>query len=337
MDQNKLAQNKLDLYSSFNKSCIRNILHLKYKNDENCSICLLPMLNKLVLHTPCQHYFHYTCIKSVYTSQYIYKYKCPLCRYDLTNAIFNSINIQHKPLGANVMGANVMGANTMGANVMGANAMGANVMGANVMGANVMGANVMGANVMGANAMGANVMGANAMGRLDSFDLNIWLLDLFMLDISVLDISAHDLVDEDGNEIVINSQIHRQLINVVSTVINLIKYSFHPECFRMMMLSNLTLNGPIANGPIAIANGPIANEPIICHLCNYKFLNYLHSEESIIQIDDHSYEIINEYITSHPTILNLINDVIQIMDFETIQHAIDFIYLRGNNTSFQYH
>ena len=307
MDQNKLAQNKLDLYSSFNKSCIRNILHLKYKNDENCSICLLPMLNKLVLHTPCQHYFHYTCIKSVYTSQYIYKYKCPLCRYDLTNAIFNSINIQHKPLGANVMGANVMGANTMGANVM------------------------------GANAMGANVMGANAMGRLDSFDLNIWLLDLFMLDISVLDISAHDLVDEDGNEIVINSQIHRQLINVVSTVINLIKYSFHPECFRMMMLSNLTLNGPIANGPIAIANGPIANEPIICHLCNYKFLNYLHSEESIIQIDDHSYEIINEYITSHPTILNLINDVIQIMDFETIQHAIDFIYLRGNNTSFQYH
>ena len=111
MDQNKLDQNKLDLYSSFNKSCIRNILHLKYKNDENCSICLLPMLNKLVLHTPCQHYFHYTCIKSVYTSQYIYKYKCPLCRYDLTNAIFNSINIQHKPLGANVMGANAMGAN----------------------------------------------------------------------------------------------------------------------------------------------------------------------------------------------------------------------------------
>ena len=292
--QNKLAQNKLDLYSSFNKSCIRNILHLKYKNDENCSICLLPMLNKLVLHTPCQHYFHHTCIKSVYTSEYIYKYKCPLCRYDLTNAIFNSINIQHNPVGPNAMG--------------------------------------MGANAMGANAMGANAMGAN--NRLDSFDLNIWLLDLFMLDISVLDISSHDLVDEDGNEIVINSQIHRQLINVVSTVINLIKYSFHPECFRMMMLSNLTLNEPIAiaNGPISIANGPI-----ICHLCNYKFLNFLHSEESIIQIDDHSYEIINEYITSYPTILNLINDVIQIMDFETIQHAIDFIYLRGNNTSFQYH
>ena len=36
-DEDKL-KDKLSLYSSFNKHCKRNILHSKYKNDEQCSI-----------------------------------------------------------------------------------------------------------------------------------------------------------------------------------------------------------------------------------------------------------------------------------------------------------
>lgn len=275
LDQNKLHQNKLDLYSSFNNHCKRNILHTKYKNDEKCSICLLTMLNTLVLHTPCQHYFHHNCIKSVYTSDHIAKYNCPLCRYDLSEAIYNTINIQHKNLGSNVRPNNVV-----------------------------------------PNA------GPNAV-IVDFFDLNIFLLDLSILDLS-------DMVDNDGNEIVMNGAVHQELINVVSSVINLIKYSFHPDCFQIMMLTNLT---PTANAD-ANDDANIANEPIICHLCNYKFLEYLHSDESSIQINDHSYDIINEYVTSHPTIFNLIHDVMQIMDFETLQHAIDFIY---HDNIIQYH
>ncbi len=284
-DEDKLAQdNKLSLYSSFNKHCKRNILHSKYKNDEKCSICLLTMLNKLTLHTPCQHYFHYDCIKAVYTSEHTSKNKCPLCRYDLSEAIYNAI-IQNKN-------------------------------------ASAMGANGMGANGMGARGLDANAIESILFTDMIAFDVNDFLLDLSIiylprlnlpqLDMSGLDMS--DLVDSDGNEIIVNSQIHQELVNVISVIMNLIKFSFHPECFRMMMLINLNLDNTIVD------------HPIICHLCNYTFLNNLHSDTSSIQIDQNSYDIIHEYIINYPTIFNLINDIIQIMNFESIQRLIDFIY-----------
>lgn len=65
----------------------RVITQQKYNNDEHCSICLDSMLNKQVIHIPCGHIFHNNCINTVFKSECLTKYNCPLCRYDVYSAL----------------------------------------------------------------------------------------------------------------------------------------------------------------------------------------------------------------------------------------------------------
>ena len=65
----------------------RVIAQKKYNNDEQCSICLTSMLNQTVLHIPCGHIFHNNCINTVFKSDCLTKYNCPLCRFDIYGAL----------------------------------------------------------------------------------------------------------------------------------------------------------------------------------------------------------------------------------------------------------
>jgi hypothetical protein len=65
----------------------RVIAQQKYNNDEQCSICLNSMLNQTVLHIPCGHIFHNNCINTVFKSDCLTKYNCPLCRFDIYSCL----------------------------------------------------------------------------------------------------------------------------------------------------------------------------------------------------------------------------------------------------------
>ena len=65
----------------------RVIAQQKYNNDELCSICLSSMLKQTVLHIPCGHIFHNNCINTVFNSDCLTKYNCPLCRYDIYSSL----------------------------------------------------------------------------------------------------------------------------------------------------------------------------------------------------------------------------------------------------------
>ena len=65
----------------------RAIAQQKYNIDESCSICLSSMLNQTVIHIPCGHIFHNNCLNSVFKSNCLTKYNCPLCRYDIYSAL----------------------------------------------------------------------------------------------------------------------------------------------------------------------------------------------------------------------------------------------------------
>jgi len=65
----------------------RVIVQQKYNKDELCSICLSSMLKQSVLHIPCGHIFHNNCLTSVFKSNCLTKYNCPLCRYDIYSAL----------------------------------------------------------------------------------------------------------------------------------------------------------------------------------------------------------------------------------------------------------
>lgn len=77
-------KNNYELASiSLNRVIVQN----KYNSDEECSICLNSMLNKTVLHIPCGHNFHNNCINTVFKSNCLTKYNCPLCRFDIYYAL----------------------------------------------------------------------------------------------------------------------------------------------------------------------------------------------------------------------------------------------------------
>jgi hypothetical protein len=65
----------------------RIILKNKCKIEEDCSICLESLYQKQVMCLPCQHYFHHSCLKQALEQKL---YTCPLCRYDLTNALMKT-------------------------------------------------------------------------------------------------------------------------------------------------------------------------------------------------------------------------------------------------------
>lgn len=74
-------------YKLASLSLNRVIAQQKYMNDEQCSICLCSMLNKKVLHIPCGHVFHNKCINTVFKSNCLTKYSCPLCRFNIYYAL----------------------------------------------------------------------------------------------------------------------------------------------------------------------------------------------------------------------------------------------------------
>lgn len=75
--------------------------HFELNNNHNdCPICLLTLVNKNVLFTPCGHIFHTKCIKIMFnthdydyhpysSSHSITNYNCPLCRFNMRNSLKN--------------------------------------------------------------------------------------------------------------------------------------------------------------------------------------------------------------------------------------------------------
>ena len=72
----------------------RIILQNKCKNPEDCSICLDSLLMKQVAYLPCKHSFHQACLKQAFEKEL---YSCPLCRYNLINALQNA-NFKFPPV-----------------------------------------------------------------------------------------------------------------------------------------------------------------------------------------------------------------------------------------------
>ena len=54
----------------------RNVIQLKYPNEENCSICLSSMKNKKAKFVKCKHVFHIKCINTWLK----HNATCPVCR-----------------------------------------------------------------------------------------------------------------------------------------------------------------------------------------------------------------------------------------------------------------
>ena len=65
----------------------RIILKNKCKLKDDCSICLDSLYEKKAACLPCKHYFHHSCLKQALDKKL---YTCPLCRYDLLNALMKT-------------------------------------------------------------------------------------------------------------------------------------------------------------------------------------------------------------------------------------------------------
>jgi hypothetical protein len=73
-----------DIYDDCSASYDRLVIQKNCLKKENCSICLDSLYKKTIMHLPCKHNFHYSClIQSIENDLYT----CPLCRYNLTNAL----------------------------------------------------------------------------------------------------------------------------------------------------------------------------------------------------------------------------------------------------------
>jgi len=98
--------NKNKYFISLAKQKKRIILKKSYQvphcevddNYNDCPICLLTLVNKNVLFTPCGHIFHTKCIKMMFnthdddpfsSSHSITNYNCPLCRFNMRNSLKN--------------------------------------------------------------------------------------------------------------------------------------------------------------------------------------------------------------------------------------------------------
>lgn len=108
--------NKNNYFISLAKKKKRIILKKSYQvphcelddNYNDCPICLLTLVNKNVLFTPCGHIFHTKCIKMMFnthdhdydydydhdydpysSSHSITNYNCPLCRFNMRNSLKN--------------------------------------------------------------------------------------------------------------------------------------------------------------------------------------------------------------------------------------------------------
>lgn len=82
---------KQRVFAEAAKNYNRFIIQRNYnEHDSNCPICIDSMFHRTVLHTPCKHIFHLTCLFTLFQcGENINNYKCPLCRNNLINAIIS--------------------------------------------------------------------------------------------------------------------------------------------------------------------------------------------------------------------------------------------------------
>lgn len=66
-----------------NKELKRVMLKVRYKNDEDCSLCLSNMKNTTVVLTPCGHVFHKNCFMTQVSGTHCARHKCSVCRYNM--------------------------------------------------------------------------------------------------------------------------------------------------------------------------------------------------------------------------------------------------------------
>ena len=126
----KMVSRKFITFTAAAKKTNRLILQHNYDVEEECSICLMSMLDKSVIYTPCKHRYHYKCIFAMLGGPHQSRHKCPLCRFNLTSAamklndddirlvlLFSFIRVAAPPaVGANAVGANEVVPNEVGAN-----------------------------------------------------------------------------------------------------------------------------------------------------------------------------------------------------------------------------
>ena len=62
----------------------RIILQKKCTIKDDCAICIDSLLAKPVMYLPCKHFFHHSCLNQAFEKKL---YTCPLCRYDLVEAL----------------------------------------------------------------------------------------------------------------------------------------------------------------------------------------------------------------------------------------------------------
>ena len=62
----------------------RLMIQSRYDKYEDCSICLDSLFNKKIMHLPCKHAFHSSCLNECFSNKL---YNCPLCRYNLNEAL----------------------------------------------------------------------------------------------------------------------------------------------------------------------------------------------------------------------------------------------------------
>lgn len=83
----KTVSHKFITFTAAAKRQNRLILQQNYDVEEECAICLMSMLDKPVIYTPCKHRFHSRCMFTMLGGLHVSGHNCPLCRCDLTSAI----------------------------------------------------------------------------------------------------------------------------------------------------------------------------------------------------------------------------------------------------------
>jgi len=106
-EEENATTTRIENYPAAAKEQKRIILQSKYPSEEDCSVCLGEMKNRVVAHTPCGHKFHSKCLTMWRETSG--NAHCPLCRGALTKEqlISNEIEESGEILLVNQLPANI--------------------------------------------------------------------------------------------------------------------------------------------------------------------------------------------------------------------------------------
>ena len=120
-----------------------------------------------------------------------------------------------------------------------------------------------------------------------------------------------------NNELDDEFEYYREELSLaINTTINLIRNSFSPRCFQIM----------VSDYPAIHAY----DNPPICPICNSSFMELLYNSH---QIDNDVYSLIIHHIGDHNSIIHLIFDIMNILNFDEIIEYIHFIYPTYNENA----